>query len=1556
MDFLEESFGAQTAPVELHDLVSEPLAQQSLPQGSIRNRAATAAMLTPDPSKAVENYQLLMREGEEGGSALYDQVKSDVLAQTQKNDMSGIMSVLADPSVSMDKKREIVQGVKNSQFLKDSGTILHTNSLTAPSSGENPDQENARLSSADAIREIYDARNKIQGLVNAHGATLDSASIGTVGDMAALWMVPFANSISVGKVNKGIEPISLWKTLKGFIAPGSTTQDIRSKLENMPPEKRVEYAQSILSSIKNNSGIIFGNDNQFAQYEKASAIFEQGGYSSVQEWMDNISPLLDAVGIGQLLRGGSKAKRFADAAGKADPLHAEEIVHPATWELVDENPIKEPFLKLQDNVKRIEMNSVIRLENPASPANIVQIANPEKARGMHEAVQRSEGNEISEALYGVSKEQALVNDTFPQILTESGAVTAKATDIERNLRTAMGVDDTLMDIVNNTGAVFYTQAEKAQARANVVNYFSSAEGIVVNDAMSSFSIDGGRIKIDAVYGTSEGGFLKPEDALQQAMYALRSRGVRDEDVTLLKMEGIDYVPVEIKDVYGKEGNYVVRISAYHDIGPKDISSFEQFDVKRNLLDRIGPLVSQSNSSASRYVFDASSMLHPIYTGAASNASDATAKFDKAMLEIASEYSDQYIALKADRRAKVDDYIREANFNGIKLDQTDLVTRGFNQSEIDTLKSWRKFWDAHFYLENYDIVKTMNAQGYELFRNKNTELYVHPISKNQNVGALYDPASDTVVVHSKAEGDMLYAAGGTYAKLRRPTQFGGDTAEYMIVRNTPTEYTRKFNSGDQVLNYREGYFQIQYKAPKFVDEVSANGTRTVAVAGDTKEAEFFAKRMQATNPGMQYQIRGDTRALQRDSDAWWDLNSASGRIAQRHRGKLLEDASGLNHLGDGSYILDPVDSAVRAAKSIAGRTVTRPMLEAAKARFIAQYGDVIPSNGMGGKAWPKNVSQITGKGAETSKLVSDARTTYEYINYLENGYINTIDTVFKWGLNAVSDLAGSAGLSKIERGAMNASETSVTGIAKNSVFMAYIGSNVLRQWVVQPHQILRTLAYNPIGWANGQVEKLSTGYVAGKLNQSIANNADIKAFTKFVDDSGLLDAVDKSNLVKGTLMEAADYSSNAAVKGLKKGMEFTRRVGFDLGEQANLIGHAAAVYERRTRLGIDLSSKEARDAAYSEIRAISYDMNFAGDMPYNQTSPSIALQFLQVPHKALLQMTNRRIAPLDRLRMSGGDLVMWGGPALLISELFGGDILPDHPMEREAFLWGVESALLNNMFTKLSGEKVNIDYSSLAPYDMTGWSKFFEAMYTGGTSQVFMNSPAGQLFLKDGGRVRNASAFVQKGMAEMARYFGMIEDIDEDAPTFLEVMREVAKISSGFNNAYKAKMLLDARKRFDQYGGAVDKEVGTIEAWHQAFGFGTADTRDLYKISLEMSKDNKKYKDEVLKVYNDVKRYYYSKLETENADPVFITKVTGRMMKIFENDPVAQGIIQHQLALDMTDKDQALIGLFLKHSSIPSIHQSRDQIKNMPITDEQKQLMLQRLDDVKSIQDENSKEE
>jgi len=1564
---LDKTFTPEAA-MDIDSMANVPTLN-TLPLGSIRNRAATTALLSSSPADVVQNYQLMVKEGQEGQSAVLGDYNKRILESTETADMQGLMSVLSDPAVPYEKKKQFVQGVRTDKLLRDSSTTLLSNSLVAPVEGENYDQENARISTADAIREIHDARVQIQGLVNAHGASLEGANVETVGDMAALWVMPFGNSISTGKVAKGVakaegRPLTFWETVKGFLAPGSSTMDMRKRLESMPPEKRVAYAQSLIQGIKANSGILFGEDNQFAQFDKAVAIFEEGGYSDTQAFLDNISPLLDVVGLGQVMRGTSRGLKAEKAAKAAQ--EGEQVIK-AERELVDDRPRagmdkQIPFFEnkleyVNDQVKRIEQNAVVRKENPASPAKVIQQGNPEQARNIHAAVHTSEGDEIAEATYGASKVDAIVSDTVPQVVTESGAVTAKVSDIERNLRRELQINDELVDLIENTGATYYTKAEKAQARSNIVNDFGAVEGLTINDAMSSFTTEGGRIKIGAVYGTADGAWNRAEDAFTQARFALRSRGVLDSEITVLKKQGLDYVPVKMDEVKGVDGNYLIRVETNHNIDPTDISSFEQFDVKRNLFDRIGPTVSQSTGSVSRYLFDAASMLHPTYVGPAVVASDRSAKFEKFMLEMASDFSDKYMGFDKARKAKLDDYIREANYNGIKFDQADLVARGFTGDEIDALAAWRRYWDGQFYLENYDVVKTLNSHGYELFRNQNTELYVKPVPKNQNITRVYDPAQDAVVTISKTEMDNLYASGGTYAKLRRPTDFSGDVAEHMIVRNTATEYTRPFRDMDQVLNYREGYFQIHYNAPKFVDQATKFDTtgkpiewKTVAVAGDTKEAQFFADRSAATNgmPKEHFRVRGDIKALQRDSDAWWDLNSASGRVAQRHRGKLLEDASGLNHLGDGSYIANPVDSAVRAAKSISGRTVSRPMLEAAKARFINQYGDALPSNGIGGRAWPRSVSQITMKGADTSKFVADARTTYEYINYLENGYMNTLDDVFKWGLNAIADMAGQAGLSKTERAITAVGGSAPTSLAKNSVFMAYIGTNPLRQWIIQPHQVIRTLAYNPQGWLSGATPKLAATYSHHISGLKTTYTKEERAFVDFIDQSGMFDSVDKQNLVRGTLMAAAD-SSNVALRNAKKyTTTLTRQIGFDIGEMANLLGHASAVYEAKTRQGINLANKAERDLAYSEIRAISYDMNFAGDMPYNQTTPSMVLQFMQVPHKALLQMTNRRIPVPARLRMAGFDLLMWGGPVLLVGSMIGKDILPDNPALRETFAWGLESYLLNNSMSIIAKEDVNIDFSSLAPYDMTGWRDFFIAMYEGGASKMITNSPAGQMFLKSGGRAQNA-------VGAMGRYFGIVEDMDEDGQTFIEVMNEVAKMSSGYSNAVKAKLLLDAQKRYDQYGNTIDKSVSHVEAWAQLFGFGTEDTRDLYRMTKELSKDVKKHREEVLQIYEDTKRYYATKLGVDNADPKYITKVTGRILKVFEDDPKALNIIRSKMAEDFRGKDAALLDLFIKKSQIPSLGNLKDQVKQMPVDEAQKEKMMQIIKDMENIRLKKQKE-
>ena len=1701
-EFLDENFGAQTSPVTIDDLVATPLLPTAaLPESATRNRAATTALLSDDPSKAIDNYQLMMAEAQDGSTSTLGVIKDGIMKEAGQGDIKGVMSVLSDPSVPLEVKRKAIAGIQNSQFLKDTPTTLFSKSLAAPSKGENREQEDARLSSADAIKEIYDAREQIQGLVNAHGASLQSDKpLQTLDEMGELYLMPFGNNINAGKIAGGVTgPQSVWQTIKRYALAGSTTASLRERLASIPPQNRVEFAQSLLESIKNNSGIIFSNDNQFAQFDKASTIFDEGGYSSTQEFLDNISPLFDVIGLGQVLRGGGKAAKVATAAeraasaipefgnvteatikearptiiqggprnvqpsdlatvtgrptagaydasiasleaekagllgsasgrlengavaslreelkaipkppqvaevakalqaeqgitSKAAKAQAREIVQDAQLEynartgrinneitrnsvgadaeqriaeldkqiaLLQKNntPMFLQKTQLSDAISRIELNAVVRVENPAAPASIVGSANPQQGRNLFDALYKSQEEEVARGLYGTSKTQAIINETAPQLATDSGKVISKIPDVQRNLRQELHVPEELVNTLSNIGANNYTPMEKAQARARIANDFAAAEGLTINEAMSSFKLDGGRINIGAVYGTADGSFLRAEDAFNQAKVALRGHGILDSEIEILKRQGLDHVPVPLDAVKGIDGDYLVRINTYHEIDPTDVANFDRLDVKRNFFDRVRPLVTEHKGSMTRWLFDAASTLHPQITGAASVASDQTARLDKILLELAGEYSDKYAKFPKERKAKIDEYIREANYNGIKFDRADLTARGFDTAEIDALNSWRTFWDGHFYLENYDLVRTLNVQGFQLFENQNTKLYAKPIAKNQNVGSLYDPATDTVITHTKAEGDALYNAGGSYAQLRRPTDFNGVTASHMIVRNTPTEYVRKIRDSDLVLNYRDGYYQLSYKAPRFVEQTirdssgAASYVKTIAVAGDTREATQFADRMASTQgiARSDFNVRGDARALRRDDDAYWDLQQSSGRIAQRHRGKLLEDAAGLNQLGDGSHIVNPVDSAIKSASSIAGRTVSRPMIEAAKARFIQQFEELLPPNGIGGRRYPKSVGEINLKGAETSSKVADARTTYEYINYLENGYLNSADDIFKTGMNAMAEMLGqyslktnSKILAKAEHGALELSEASPTGLAKRGVFFSYIGSNFLRQLIVQPHQVLRTFSYNPAGWLGGSIQRRLGEWAGDKMGVTSGSK-----FTKFMDESGLLDAVDKSNLVRGTLKDAAD-ATNLLTKSVQKTGNFVRRIGFDAGESANLLGHAAAVYDRFERKGLNLADKAIRDQAYAEIRAISYDMNFAGDMVYNQTTPAMILQFMQVPHKAFLQMTNRRIPAPVRARMVAADILMWGGPTALVGSLMSDDILPDNPELREAFTYGLESMLYNNMFRTFfdeEGERTSVDFSALQPFDTKGWQKFFEAMYSGGFTQMISNSPAGQLFLKEGGRTQNA-------IRAMGRYFGVVEDYEDSPETFLSVMDEVAKISSLYSNAIKGKLMLDAQKKVDQYGATIDKSTSRVEGWAQMLGFGTADSRDFYESSINMSKDVKAHKDEVLTVYKDIKRYYYEKLQVENTDPEFIQKVTGRVMKVFENDPVALAIIAGQLQSDLQGPDAALMKLFMTRSGIPTIGNLKDQVRQMPVDDETKKLMMQRIDDVAQIRQSN----
>src|SRR6185369_6140472 len=394
--------------------------------------------------------------------------------------------------------------------------------------------------------------------------------------------------------------------------------------------------------------------------------------------------------------------------------------------------------------------------------------------------------------------------------------------------------------------------------------------------------------------------------------------IQGDEIQVMKRDGMDYIPATGNEA---SGDYIIKVKTRHPISDNDVVSWNPLDVKRNWVDRISITGSNREGTLAGSLFDPASMLHPTLTGSMSVATDKAVTLSKVLVKPISELRDMMAVMPTTRRRVVEEYMIEANNKGLKHDPFALTARGFNTEEIAALKQWRNIWDGHYYLENLDMVKTLNNQGYSIIESATDRFFAKPVPKNQNIGDVYDLSSGSVRSLTKTEMDSLYNQGGSYASLRRPVNINGSEVEHIIVRNTPSEYLRKIRETDPILNYREGYYTVEYTAPKFVDMVAvgANGKetiKTVAVAGNTKDAEMYAKAQEAST-GVTHRVREDKRGWTRADDAYWDVNEVSGRIAQRMRGKPLYEAQGVNNLGVGTYIENPMQSAVKSANSIAG---------------------------------------------------------------------------------------------------------------------------------------------------------------------------------------------------------------------------------------------------------------------------------------------------------------------------------------------------------------------------------------------------------------------------------------------------------------------------------------------------------------------------------------------------------------------------------------------------------------------------------------------------------------
>lgn len=1099
-----------------------------------------------------------------------------------------------------------------------------------------------------------------------------------------------------------------------------------------------------------------------------------------------------------------------------------------------------PISPLNQAIQRAYMQGTVFTHNPRTAGNIAMNSNPNEARNLLYVTSTVESDEMAQALYGVGKNEALIKSVAPQVTDSTGRVKYVTPDMEQTLRRQLigSVDNIVMDPV---AGLQLTEAEVAAGRANIVSDYTNAVGVKLHPAMTSIAseADGSRVRIQAIYGAGDTGWLTPEDAISQAQYALRSRGVTADDITLMVRDGDEFVPVKAKDVAGKEGEYFARIDVDEYITAEEVGDLEKFDVKKNILDRLFGHGTNQFGSAQSHVLPITSMLHPTLVGSAMVADDKVSVLAEALLKKLDQFSKPYMSFPKERRQMMMQYIEEANAKEIPFNRADLSARGFTTAETDALSNWREFWDMDWKLENLDLARTLNSQGFQWMENTNISAAVKPRPKNYAITEVYDSAADVVRPIDRTEIDQIYAMGGNIGEFKRPLDVNGAIAEYVINRNNPSEFTRKIRLTDNILERREGYYQVHHKATKFIEETfkASNGkmyTHTIATTGTTEEAKKAVELLTKRDPSRSYSYRGDERGIERGSREYWDLNTTGGRIAQRHRSNLIQNNVGLQAIGATNHVENPVEAGLKATASISGRTAMRPVLETAKERFMQQYGHLV-SGIEGIKSFPTDLGQIAKKGEFSSKELADARTTWNYIQYLENGYINHIDSIYKNGMRLISDITGEKGYGTIERAAKEAGETSLSGLYKTTVFSAYLATNPFRQFLVQGNQGLRSIAYNPKGYASGSV----FNYFHAPFSEAfgIPLTKTQKEFKAFMEETGMYQAVSKNNLIRGTLLEASEKSTQAGVM-LNKIPQTTRRIGFDQGERFNLISHGAAVYDEFVRAGKDVTNARVKAEMHDRIRAITLDMNYAGDMPYNQNALSFLMTYMQVGHKAVSAVTSRRIPASIRNRMMAYDLAMWGLPVETIGKVLDLEgITPEDPEFRRMMEDGLQSWYLNKMWSELSDEEVAVDYSSLSPMSLDNWTKMFQAMWFDGGISKMLDSTAGSKVLGVGMDSRLGVALNMTGS-----FFKDFYEETDDPTRVIDVLDSWARISSGWNNYQKARMQWALGVAKDKNGNVVDSSVGKMEAVAQFFGFGTEDTRNYYKVLDSLKKSNQAVKD------------------------------------------------------------------------------------------------------------------
>lgn len=1510
--------------VTLEDFTKEEADGATINSTSAANVAASFTLSSDQPD--LEGFREL-RESLMTRPGRQDLAMQEALSQREevKKFLQDMPDIMLDENMSDEHKLSAINIAKGEGQLVPMGTMdrLSTKAFVTDSGFHETEAiHQSRSLLGDIVGKSNSVKREQQAAFNAFRQRREDKK-GTnlvIKDLGEL-VIPFAEWIQIDQLNRNF-------TENNAILMGSQRKEIFDRIKNAPLDQKGKLSEQLIRLIEENDTVLLPDGNDLLAFDVLENAVINNDYSNFEKWFDNVVSVLDVIGVGSLAAIPSKSTKAARATRAA--THSDVA--------------------------------------PASPSQVVKETNPEMARNMSKVVEEDTTGEAAQALYGTTKEEALAKDILPEPEIDAGAVPVKPIQSVPQFPEPEAV----RVVRTRDGESFLTPEEVIRSREKVIQRADDVTGFRHQpQELKTVLNDDGSTTFRMMFHPTDAGWLSAARALEDATFALRDFGTKAEDLVLYRRttEGTwaettaDELKAKkaLRDEFSRkkkkipdelrELDYAVGIDYKHRFDPSDFEGlFDKMPVSRlNALDKLPVFLGAfkgTRGSLTQHLIPPRDLLDSArVVGPAAAAADRGVRLRKLFVEQFEEFAAKYSKLNKQDRARMKEYIDDANLNGIRFNKADLMSRGFNPEHVKMLQQWRRANDMMYHASNADMARSLRMRGRVVLTDGNENTLIGKGLKRGAIGPRtkwYDPTDGSIKSWSDLDNtktfDEFYQEGGEIIKLETAIEVDGQWIDMAISYNQPNKsYTRAIREDEIVLAYRDGYYPVMYDANFIVFKrmKDANGNffeKAVGTSKNRSDADMTALRLNEDEGEELFFVKDDKRSdFERKnsmlSGEAFEAATSMGLSFQKARGQRLFDASNLQKVGH-TNLVDPLEAVANQVQVLSDKISMRSHLETLKARIIDNYKNVVqfPKSKDGEIQYPKDVTELKKSPNGSLQDMADARSTFNYVHSLETGYQNVVvDKGFKVLVNGIADFVekGNVKLSEKVRGVGDAKPSQ--GV-KGAAFKLYLAGNPQRQIVIQSAQVNQLTAVFPKYILGGGLAK--DLWKLNKVRMGISKDPEMVEVLNQIEKAGFTVAVDANNLVRTESLRLADLKVSDKIKsGLNKPLAVAQKLGFDKGEQFVLITSWLAHRQKAIKDGKKLTARTYDEIA-GDARAYTWDMNKAGEMPYTGNELNVIFQFLQVPHKASFQpFTNKQLTKKQKLQLITWNTSMYGIPSIVLpasviaymADTFGEDsemitMLND----------GMIDYMLNGVLTAASGEKQAIDFGDLKPTDIMGTATMATALLTTDLGTMISEAPGASLVLGNNPRITNFAKTVSKWVVPSLDY-----DNPDNQVNYKDVVLDGMRLFSGLSNGMKTSYAFKTNQKISNTGRITDDEVTAIEAGAQFFGFRTKDEEGIRKAKELIFKDSEFKQDDVRIWYNELKRILATKGMTPQQQE-YHQRVLSEVWAAFEPwETDAQNTLLNLIEKDMVEGQYDFIYNLVSNAGGQSTDEVRKIVMQLP---------------------------